>query len=96
MNSNNYDNNTMDLQMALEELEILEIELTNLDVEYIKKQYRKLALKWHPDKNKEQNAKDKFQKISDAYDFLLKELNLQNCESFSKNISIYNLKEELN
>jgi len=82
MNSNNYDNNnnnsTMDLQMALEELEILEIELTKLDVEYIKKQYRKLALKWHPDKNKEQNAKDKFQKISDAYDFLLRELDIIN------------------
>ena len=36
----------------------------------IKKQYRKLALKYHPDKNKEPRAKEAFKKVAQAYDCL--------------------------
>jgi DnaJ-class molecular chaperone len=36
----------------------------------IKKAYRKLALKWHPDKNKSSEATDMFKKINEAYDTL--------------------------
>ncbi|KAK3767567.1 hypothetical protein RRG08_003829 [Elysia crispata] len=36
----------------------------------IKKAFRKLALKYHPDKNKEPDAKEKFLKIGKAYDIL--------------------------
>ena len=34
----------------------------------IKKAYRSLSLKYHPDRNSDANAKEKFQEISDAYE----------------------------
>ena len=67
-------NKQMTMQLALDELEILETELTTIDQEYVTKKYRKLALKWHPDKNKDTNATDKFQQINEAYDYLTHEL----------------------
>ncbi|KAJ6664840.1 hypothetical protein lerEdw1_005812, partial [Lerista edwardsae] len=36
----------------------------------IKKAYRKLALKYHPNKNKEPWARDKFKQLAEAYDVL--------------------------
>lgn len=42
----------------------------NANQDDIKKSYRKLALKWHPDKNKDPEAVDMFKKIGEAYDTL--------------------------
>lgn len=36
----------------------------------IKSAYRKLALKWHPDRNKETDAHEKFKEINEAYEVL--------------------------
>jgi DnaJ-class molecular chaperone len=51
--------------------EILEIPKNCSDVE-IKKAYRRLAMKWHPDKNPDnaEEAAIKFQDIGEAYDVL--------------------------
>ena len=45
----------------------------NTDIYDVKLAYRKLAKKYHPDLNKEPGAKEKFQEINDAYEFLSEE-----------------------
>jgi DnaJ family protein C protein 17 len=63
------------LEEALKELkdfdlyDILEIEKTD-DQDIIKKAYKKLIKKYHPDKNKEINTVEKFDRIKLAYELL--------------------------
>ena len=49
--------------------EILGLTKTATDDE-IKKSYRSLAMKFHPDRNNEPGAEDKFKEIKEAYEFL--------------------------
>lgn len=51
--------------------DILQIQKASSDAD-IKKAYRKLAIKWHPDKNpdKAEEAAKRFQEIGEAYDVL--------------------------
>jgi len=77
-----------------EAFEILEIDLSEIgynDItsEYLKKQYRRLALRNHPDKNgNTPESNQKFQKINEAYHYLkreMKHLNPEDLEEESTN-----------
>lgn len=48
----------------------------------IKSAYRKLAMKYHPDRNKEANANEKFKEINEAYEVLSDEKKRQTYDQF--------------
>ena len=85
MDTNEYQTH-MDIKRALEILEITET--STLTMQYIKKQYHKLALKCHPDKNNNTiAATHKFQQIKESYDYLLVELTSLNVDDNSSFVS---------
>jgi molecular chaperone DnaJ len=53
----------------MDHFELLDVTRTSTTIE-IKKAYRKLANKYHPDRNDSAEAKDKFQLIQKAYDVI--------------------------
>ena len=70
--------NLMNYKTALEILEIdmSEKKYSDINLEYLKKQYHKLALQNHPDKNgNTSDSKAKFQVINEAYEYLKREIN---------------------
>lgn len=77
----------------LDAFEILEIDISktsynDITKEYLKKQYRKLALKNHPDKNGNSiESNEKFKQINEAYDYLKREIS---SELEEEKVSDYN------
>jgi hypothetical protein len=71
-----------------EAFELLEIDITEinydlLSLEFLKKQYRKMALKHHPDKNDNTlESTEKFKQINEAYTYLRRELKNLKPEDF--------------
>jgi curved DNA-binding protein CbpA len=56
------------------EIDFISTKYEDLTLEYLKKQYRKLALKHHPDKNgNTYESNEKFKKINEAYHYLKSE-----------------------
>lgn len=60
----------MNYETACQILEISFVPQYEIDNQIIVKQYRKLSLKYHPDKNDSLNAADEFRKLHDAKVFL--------------------------
>jgi DnaJ-class molecular chaperone len=63
----------------------------------IRTAYKRLALRWHPDRNKAKDAEEKFKKIKQAYDVLIdekrrKEYDQQQNTIFEKKPTTTNMK----
>ena len=69
---NNINSNNMNLKNAIFILNIGENEFIRMSEVELKKKYHIQALKYHPDKYKENDANTKFQSINEAYTVLLK------------------------
>ena len=54
----------------------------------IKKAYRRLALKFHPDKNKDPRASEKFKKVAEAYAVLSDDTKRVNYDKYGFDILI--------
>lgn len=62
----------------------------NASIDEIKKAYRSLAIKWHPDKNKDPIALKKFKEINESYQILSDIQKRQEYDSFKFNKNDYN------
>jgi DnaJ-class molecular chaperone len=67
--------------------ETLGVEKTSSDIE-IKKAYRTLSLKYHPDRNSDPQAKSRFQEINEAYETLSDNAKRQQYDMGSNNIEM--------
>lgn len=66
------------------EIDFIDIKYEELSLDYLKKQYKKMALKHHPDKNGNTiKSNDRFKKINEAYTYLKREIKYLKQDDFS-------------
>jgi len=78
--------------MAFELLDISLDNISEINIEYIKKKYHKMALLHHPDRNGNSiESKQQFQQINEAYEYLIKnEFNVDDNHDFVSSSSYNN------
>jgi len=68
------------------EIHLKDIGINELNTQYLKKQYHRTALKYHPDKNgNTHESNERFKLINESYIYLLKEINNIQNDIYSEN-----------